>query len=97
VELTLEALVLLLDVGLGIAALVLVIFFLGSAFSSVPRYMLLLAFSLTVHAITHIVVPGKFGFFLYGFTAVVASLSYLLLVYGVFVTLKNISEREDTQ
>ena len=95
--LALEVLILLLDVGLGIAALVLVPTLSGSVFAILPRYMLILALSLIVHALTEILLSGPSEFFIYGLTASMATASYLLLVYGLFGVLKNISESESKQ
>ena len=92
-ELALNTLVLLLDICLAMAALMLVIIFSGSTFFSMSRYLLILALSLTAHALSEIFLSGQLGFFVYGITASVASLSYLLVVYGIFIVLKNISER----
>ena len=95
-ELALNVLVVLLDICLGMAALMLVIIFSGSVFSSMSRYMLILALSLTVHALSELFLPGRPAFLVYGITASIASLSYLLVVYGIFIVLKNISERGST-
>ena len=93
----LEVLVLLLDVGLAIAALVLVPILAGSVFAIIPRYMLIMALSLIVHALTEIFLSGPYEFFIYGLTASIATLSYLLLVYGLFGVLKNISASRSEQ
>ena len=92
-ELALNVLVLVLDICVVMAALMLVIVFSDSTFSNVPRYLLILALSLTAHALSEIFLPGRLGFFVYGITASLSSLSYLLVVYGIFIVLKNISKR----
>ena len=96
-ELALEVLVLLLNVGLAVAALVLLPMLSGSVFASLPRYMLILAASLIAHASTEIFLSGTYEFFIYGLTASIATLSYLLLVYGLYGVLKNISASRSEQ
>ncbi len=96
-ELALEALVLFLNVGLAIAALVLLPMLSGSVFASIPRYMLVLAVGLIAHVSTEIFLSGPYEFFIFGLTASIATLSYLLLIYGLFGVLKNISENRSNQ
>lgn len=91
-ELTLEVLVLFLNLGLAMAAIGLFRILTGSVFSNLPKYVLILALSLIVHASSDIFLSGQFGFLVYGSTAAIASLSFLLLAYDIFVILKNIEE-----
>ena len=92
-ELALSVTLVLVNISLAMAALRLIIIFSGSAFSDVAQYMLVLALSLIVHTVSEIFFSGRLGFFIFGVTATMVSLSYLLVVYGVFIVLKNISER----
>ncbi len=92
-ELALSVALVLVNISLAVATLRLIMIFSGSAFSDVAIYMLVLALSLIVHVVSEIFLSGRLGFFIFGVTATMASLSYLLVVYGVFIVLKNISER----
>lgn len=90
--LPLDLLVFFLSICLAVATLVLWRIFSGSVFAAIPKYMLILAASLILHSSVDLLPAGPLESFVYGLTALIASLSYLLLVYGVYAVLKKISE-----
>ena len=91
-KLLLEFLVFVLNISLAAATLVFWRLFSGSVFAAIPKYMLVLAVSLMLHSAVDLFLVGPFGSFIYGLTALIASLSYLLLVYGVYAVLEKISK-----
>ena len=91
-ELFLELLVLFLNICLAAVVLVLSKLFSGSVFAVIPKYMLVLAASLLLHSGVDLLLAGPYEDFIYGLTAFIASLSYLILVYGVYAVLNEISK-----
>ena len=91
-KLLLEFIVLFLNICLAAATIVLSRLFSGSIFAAIPKYMLVLAVSLVLHSAVDLFLAGPYGSFVYGLTALIASLSYLLLVYGVYAVLEKISK-----
>lgn len=91
-KLSLEFLVLFLNICLAAAALGVTRIFSGSVFSAIPKYMLVLAVSLILHSAVDLFLAGPYRSFIYGLTALIASLSYLVLVYGIYAVLKKISK-----
>lgn len=87
-----EFLVLFLSLSLAAATAALSRLFSGSVFAAIPKYMLVLAITLVLHSAADLFLTGPWGSFFYGLTAFVASLCYLLLVYGVYAVLRKISE-----
>ncbi len=92
-ELFLELLVLVLNICLAATAMVVLPIFNGSVFASIPKYILVLAAALVLHSGADLFLTGPYESFLYGLTALIASLSYLALVYGVYEVLREISNK----
>lgn len=87
-----ELLVLFLNICLAATALTLARIFSGSVFAAIPKYMMILAVSLALHSMADLSLTGPLGSSVYGLTALIASLSYLLLVYGTYAVLTKISK-----
>lgn len=90
-----ELLVFLLNICLAGAALALSRIFSGSVFATIPKYLLILAGSLVLHSSADLFLTGSSEFFVYGFSALLASISYVLLVYGTYAVLIKISKVGD--
>lgn len=90
-KLDLEILVLLLNVGLVVAAVWLARILAGSVFANIPRTLIVMAVALTVHSAVDLFVHGPYTFFLYGLTALIAAVAFLFVVYDVYVALKRIA------
>ena len=88
----LEAVALFLDFGVLGAAVMLAPVVSGSVFAAIPKYITVLALSLIVHSAIGAFLTGRYAFFVYGLSALIVSICYLLLVYGVFSVLRNISK-----
>jgi hypothetical protein len=87
----LEGLIFALNLGLIGAAVWLNQVVSGSVFAAIPKYLGLLGVALMLHSGTHLFLSGRLQTLIYDLTALIGSIVYLLVVYGVFVTLKNIS------
>lgn len=88
-----EFLALFLSICLAAATLTLSRIFSGSVFAAIPKYMLVLAGSLVLHSSADLFLTGPIQSFVYGLTALIESLGYLLLVYGTYAVLTKISNR----
>jgi hypothetical protein len=82
-----EITVLILNIGLIAAALWLNRWVSGSVFSKIPKYLIVLGASMMVHSASEIWALGRVDVLVYYVTALIASLAYLMVVYGVFVAL----------
>jgi hypothetical protein len=89
----LEIIIFVLNIGLIAAAIWLNRVVSGSVFAAIPKYLIVLGVALVLHAATHLVLSGPLQALIYDLTALVGSVVYLLVVYGVFAALKNISAR----
>ena len=90
-KLILESSVFIINIGLIIAALRLGQVVSGSVFANIPKYIVVMASALTIHSGVDLFLGGRYQFFLYGLTALIVSLSYLAVMYGIYVVLKRIS------
>lgn len=90
-----EFLVFILNICLAGAALALSRIFSGSAFATIPKYMLILAGILILHSSADLFLTGAYESLVYGLSALMASISYVLLVYGTYAVLIKISKGGD--
>jgi hypothetical protein len=91
-EQVIEIAVLIVNMGLIAAALWLNRWVSGSVFSRIPRYLIVLGAAMIVHSGSELWLQD--ADLIYYVTALIASLAYLMVVYGVFVALRTMSRRE---
>lgn len=93
-QITIETWTIFLNVGLGIVCLGLIQIFKDSLFADIAKFLFILAVSLIAHSAIKVFLVGESATFVYGVSAVVVSVCYLLLVWSILTTLKKINKKE---
>lgn len=91
---SIEVFTLLLNICMGAFCVALVRVFRDSIFADIAKFLFILAVSLMAHSAIDVFITGPDTFFIYGISALVASICYLLLVYAVFAALQNMIKSE---
>jgi energy-converting hydrogenase Eha subunit C len=84
------------NIGLGIVAMALLQMFKDSLFADIAKFLFILAVTLAAHSAIPVFLSGQYLDVIYGMTALMASISYLLLVLAILTALKKIN-RETSQ
>lgn len=87
-----EALTMFLNVGLGIVCIALIQMFKDSLFADIAKFLFILAVGMMAHSVIYVFLSGPYTLFVYGVSAVVVSVCYLLLVSAIWITLKKLTE-----
>lgn len=90
-EVVLELLVLLLNSSLVVTSIFLMQLLAGSGFFNISKYLLVLALALIIHSASAVLISGTLGHLIYGLTALIVSLCYLLVVWQIYQSLRKIS------
>ncbi len=93
-QITIETWTIFLNVGLGIVCLALIQIFRDSLFADIAKFLFILAVTLIAHSAIKVFLLGEYATFVYGVSAVVVSVCYLLLVWSILTTLKKINKKE---
>ena len=86
-----------MNVGLGIVCLALIQIFKDSLFADIAKFLFILAISLIVHSAVKVFLSGDYMLFVYGVSAVIVSVCYLLLVSAILTALNKIGEKSAAQ
>lgn len=96
-EFSVEVGTIFLNVGLGIVCLGLIQIFKDSLFADIAKFLFILAISLIAHSAVKVFLSGEYALFVYGVSAVVVAICYLLLVSATLKALSMISKKESSQ
>jgi len=91
-EVSVEVGTIFLNVGLGIVCLALIQVFKDSLFADIAKFLFILAVSMIAHSAVKVFLSGEYTSFVYGVSAVVVSVCYLLLVSAILTALNKINE-----
>ena len=92
-EISVEIGTVFLNVGLGIVCLALIQIFKDSLFADIAKFLFVLAISMIAHSAIKVFLSGEYSVFVYGVSAVVVSVSYLLLISAILTALSKINEK----
>ncbi len=92
-EISVEIGTIFLNVGLGIVCLALIQIFKDSLFADIAKFLFILAISMIAHSAVMVFLSGEYSVFIYGVSAVIVSVSYLLLISAILTALSKINEK----
>ncbi len=80
------------NIGLGIVAMALLQMFKDSLFADIAKFLFILAVTMIAHSAIPIFLSGQYTDVIYGITALMTSISYLLLVLAILTALRKINQ-----